>query len=136
MMTVFYSVGQLWYESRISWRLKRCLFISRVVNTALSSIEGVLPPQKHSTRRSRRRWSVLREELWRARRRAEEQVRTMTTKEVLCFWRLAPCDVEARVRRLKWAQTLVQNLAHHVQLVAAVVWEVASGAAHHAGFGR
>ena len=28
-MAAFYSVGQLWYESRVSWRLKRCFFISR-----------------------------------------------------------------------------------------------------------
>ena len=39
----FYSVGQLWYESRVSWRLKRCFFISRVVNTALSGIEAFCP---------------------------------------------------------------------------------------------
>ena len=37
-----------------------------------------------------------------ARRGAEGQVRTMTNKEVLRLWRLAPCDVEARVRRRKW----------------------------------
>ena len=43
MMTAFHSVGQLWYESRVSWRLKRCLFISRVVNTALSGIEAFCP---------------------------------------------------------------------------------------------
>ena len=43
MMTAFYLVGQLWYESRVSWRLKRCLFISRVVNTALSGIEAFCP---------------------------------------------------------------------------------------------
>ena len=51
---------------------------------------------------------------------AQGQVRTMTNKEVLRFWRLAPCDVEARVRRLKWAQTLVQNPAHHAQLITAL----------------
>ena len=45
-MAAFYSVGQLWYESRVSWRLKRCLFISRVVNTALSGIEAFCP-QRH-----------------------------------------------------------------------------------------
>ena len=42
-MAAFYSVGQLWYESRVSWRLKRCFFISRVVNTALSGIEAFWP---------------------------------------------------------------------------------------------
>ena len=41
-MTAFYSVGQLWYESRVSWRLKRCFFVGRVVNTALSGIEAFL----------------------------------------------------------------------------------------------
>ena len=42
-MTAFYSVGQLWYESRVSWRLKRCFFIGRVVNTVLSGIEVFCP---------------------------------------------------------------------------------------------
>ena len=42
-MAAFYSVGQLWYKSRVSWRLKRCFFISRVVNTALSGIEAFCP---------------------------------------------------------------------------------------------
>ena len=55
-----------------------------------------------------------------ARKGAQGQVRTMTNKEVLRFWRLAACDVEARVRRFKWSQTLVQNPAHHVQLIAAL----------------
>ena len=44
----------------------------------------------------------------------------MTNKEDLRFGRLVSCDVEARVRRLKWAQTLVQNLARHVQLIGAL----------------
>ena len=42
-MTAFYSVGQLWYESKVSRRLKRCFFIGRVVNTALSGIEPFRP---------------------------------------------------------------------------------------------
>ena len=42
-MTAFYTVGQLWSESRVSWRLKRCFFIGRVVNTALSGIEAFCP---------------------------------------------------------------------------------------------
>ena len=36
------------------------------------------------------------------------------------FWKLAPCDVEARVRRLKWAQTLVQDPSHHAQVLTAM----------------
>ena len=44
-MAAFYSVGQLWYESRVSWRLKRCFFISRVVNThrGFLSVESTVP---------------------------------------------------------------------------------------------
>ena len=48
------------------------------------------------------------------------QVRTLTNKEVLRFWKLAPCDVEARVRRLKRAQTLVQDPSHHAQVLTAM----------------
>ena len=55
-----------------------------------------------------------------ARRGEHGQVRTLTNKEVLRFWKLAPCDVEARVRRLKWAQTLVQDPSHHAQVLTAM----------------
>ena len=49
-MAAFYSVGQLWYESRVSWRLKRCFFISRVVNTAFSGIEAFCPSKAQLSR--------------------------------------------------------------------------------------
>ena len=52
-MTAFYTVGQLWYESRVSRRLKTCFFIGRVVNTAPSGIEACVP-RKHSNNRLRR----------------------------------------------------------------------------------
>ena len=42
-MTAFYTVGQLWIESRVSWRFKRCFFIGRVVNKGLSGIEAFCP---------------------------------------------------------------------------------------------
>ena len=61
-----------------------------------------------------------------ARRGEHGRVRTMTNKEVLRFWKLAPCDVEARVRRLKWAQTLVQDPPHHAQLITAMFGKLPS----------
>ena len=74
-----------------------------------------LVPRKHSINRLRR---------W---RRADHgRVRTMSNKEVLRFWKLAPCDVEARVRRLKWAQTVVQDPAHHTQLITAMFGKLPS----------
>ena len=115
-MTAFYSVGQLWYESRVSWRLKRCFFIGRVVNTAPSGIDifCFLKAQYQSltslvTCLARRVMAGAA-----ARRGDHGRVRTMTKKEVLRFWKLAPCDVEARVRRLKCAQTLVQDAPHTI----------------------
>ena len=61
-----------------------------------------------------------------ARRGEHGRVRTMSNKEVLRFWKLAPCDVEAGVRRLKWAQMLVQYPAHHTQLIAAMFGKLLS----------
>ena len=61
-----------------------------------------------------------------ARRRDHGRVRTMSNKEVLPFWKLAPCDVEARVRRLEWAQTLAQDPAHHTQLITAMFGKLLS----------
>ena len=49
-MTAFDTVGQSRSESRVWWRLKRCFFIGRVVNTALSGIEA----RKRSVNRLRR----------------------------------------------------------------------------------
>ena len=102
-MTAFYSVGQLWHESRVSWRLKRCFFIGRgqhssIWNRGLLSLEstvsiayvvGDLSGQEGDGRGSGEKG------------RAHGRVLTMSNKEVLRFWKLAPCDVEARVRRLK-----------------------------------
>ena len=105
-MAAFYSVGQLWYESRVSWRLKRCFFISRVVNTALSGIEAFCPSKaQYQALTSLVTCLARRVMAGAAARRGEHgQVRTLTNKELLRFWKLAACDVEARVRRLKWAQ--------------------------------
>ena len=121
-MAAFYSVGQLWYESRVSWRLKRCFFISRVVNTALSGIEAFCPSKaQYQALTSLVTCLARRVMAGAAARRGEHgQVRTLTNKEVLRFWKLAPCDVEARVRRLKWAQTLVQDPSHHAQVLTAM----------------
>ena len=128
-MTAFYSVGQLWYESRVSWRLKRCFFIGRVVNTAPSGIEAFLSLESTisiayvagdlSGEEGDGRCGGAKGEIM-------ESVRTMSNKEVPRFWKLAPCDVEARVRRLKWAQTLVQDPAHHTQLVTAMFGKLPS----------
>ena len=120
-MTAFCTVGQLWYESSVSWRLKRCFFIGRVVNTALSGIEAFCPWKAQYQSLTSLVTCLARRVMAgaAARRREHGRVRTMSNKEVLRFWKLAPCDVEARVRRLKWAQTLVQDPAHHTQLITA-----------------
>ena len=49
-MTAFYSGAR----AGLSWRPKRCFFIGRVVNTALSGIEALCLSRKHSTNRLRR----------------------------------------------------------------------------------
>ena len=70
-----------------------------------------------------------------ARRGEHRRVRTMFNKEVLRFWKLAPCDVEARVRRLKWAHTLVQDLAHQTQLITAMFGKLPSEPSSTLGLG-
>ena len=127
-MTAFYSVGQLWCESRVSWRLKRCFFIGRVVNTALSGIEAFCPSKAlYQSITSLVICLARRVMAGEAAGRGEHgRVRTMSNKEVLRFWKLAPCDVEARVRRLEWAQTLVQDPSHHTQLITAVFGKLPS----------
>ena len=127
-MAAFYSVGQLWYESRVSWRLKRCFFISRVVNTALSGIEAFCPSKAQYQSLTLLVTCLARREMVgaAARRREHGRIRTLTNKEVLRFWKLAPCDVEARARRLKWAQTLVQDPSHHAQVLTAMFGKLPS----------
>ena len=90
---------------------KRCFFIGRVVNTALSEIEAFCPSEaQYQSLTSLVTCLARRVMAGAAARRGEHgRVRTTTNKESLRFWKLAPCDVEAQVRRLKWAQTLVQD---------------------------
>ena len=61
-----------------------------------------------------------------ARRRDRGRVRTMSKRELLRFWKLAPYDVEARVRRLAWAQTLLQDPPHHTQLITVMFGKLPS----------
>eukprot|EP00974_Lingulodinium_polyedra_P095239 9228166-Lingulodinium_polyedra.AAC.1 len=44
----------------------------------------------------------------------------MNTKKVLAFWGLAECEIELRVRRLRWWQAVSLDPANSVQLLAAV----------------
>ena len=122
-MTAFCSVGQQWHESRVSRRLKRCLLISRVVNTALSGIEAFCP--------SKAQYQVLTSSVVFLARRmmAASAVRRRSTgagphhdEQRGVAFRLASCDAEARVRktqggRRRWCKT---NPAHHVHLIAAL----------------
>ena len=111
---------------------KRCFFIGRVVNTAPSGI-GAFCPSKAQYQSLTSLVTCLARRLMAgaaARRGEHGRVRTLTNKEVLRFWKLAPCDLETRVRRLKWAQTLVQDPAHHT-IHRCHVWETAVRAKHH-----
>ena len=119
-MTAFSLVGQLWYESGESWRLKRCIFVSRVVNTALSGIEAFCPSKAQYQALTSLVTCLARRVMAGAAVRRGEQGQVRTNKVVLSFWRLVPCDVESRVRRLKWAQTLVQNPQQNAQLLTAM----------------
>ena len=95
-MTAFYSVDQLWYESRV-WRLKRCFFIGRVVNTALSGIEAFCPSKaQYQSLSSLVTCPARRVMAGAAARKGDHgRVRTMSNKEVLRFWKLALCGVES-----------------------------------------
>ena len=113
-MTAFCSVGQLWYESRVSWRLKRRFFIGRVVNTAPSGIEAFCP--------SKAQYQSLKSLVL-----SSQEGDGRSSGEKGGSWACpAPCEVEARVRRLKWAQTLVQDPSHHTQLITAMFGKLPS----------
>ena len=61
-----------------------------------------------------------------ARRGEHVRIRTVSNKQVLRFSKLAPCDVEAGLRRLKWAQTLVQDPAYLTQLITVMFGKLPS----------
>ena len=84
-MAAFYSVGQLWYESRVSWRLKRSSTTSRAANTALSGIEAFCPSKaQHQALTSLVTCLARRVMAGAAARRGEHgRVRSLTNKEVL-----------------------------------------------------
>ena len=44
----------------------------------------------------------------------------MTTGEVLLHWRLLPCAVEARVRRIGWYQKIASEPENHVHILCAL----------------
>ena len=127
-MAAFYSVGQLWYESRVSWRLKRCFFISRVVNTALSGIEAFCPSKaQYQALTSLVTCLARRVMAGAAARRGEHgRVRTLTDKEVLRFWKLASAGAKTQMGTDVGAGPLAPRASAHCD-----VWEIACRTERH-----
>eukprot|EP00969_Alexandrium_andersonii_P063085 2778014-Alexandrium_andersonii.AAC.1 len=104
------------------WRWKRTILICKVQNTALSAVECFLP----SEAQHRRLDSIVAYYARVAMRgKACTKVNGVVTKSlssegVLRYWMLAPASVEAKVRRLRWWQTIAMDPDNNVQVLCAL----------------
>eukprot|EP00959_Pyramimonas_sp_CCMP1952_P223769 4678715-Pyramimonas_sp.AAC.1 len=126
MKVAFFRLGRSWYQKGVPHRWERCIFLCHVLNTGLSGVEAfVLTASQLRTlelavaglaRRAMRGEATWEDE--------DGQIRSMTTEEVMRWWRLVPIASELRVRRLRWLQACVRRPGAHKQMIAAVFGSV------------
>ena len=116
-----YQLGAFWYQKGIPGRWRRTVFTSAVLNTALSGIECFLPTDKQYDILSSLVAQLARKAMhgqasWEGKTHHE----SLTWRQVLSKWRVAPLHVEALVRRLRWYQSLAAHPGDSTQLLAAL----------------
>ena len=124
MRTSFYSLGSFWSHS-LPWKWKRSMLICKVQNAGLSAIEAFCFSATDYDRLDKAMARYCRIAM---RGKATDYdghggTRTWTNSAVLKFFRITPMAIEARVRRLKWWQTMVKTKGGGgaEQLLAAVL---------------
>jgi len=110
-------VKGFWY-TQAPMRVKRLMFISLVSGAGLSgTIAMVWTVQEHRTICSSL-VKKLRSLMGGAATFTEEQVRSLTSREVYRYWKLVPFALEATVQRIKAWQSVIRNPANHAHFLS------------------
>ena len=114
-------LGAFWVQENVPWRWRRSVFLGTVVNTALAGIEAFLPSKAQYDKLSMLvaqlgRRSMLGKACW----QGSAHKHCMTWQEVLTYWQIAPMHTEAKIRRLRWYQVMVEHPKDFVQVFAAI----------------
>ena len=115
----YYQIGRVWMEE-VPLKLQRSLFIAKVQNAGLSAIEAFVPAEGDYLKLDRALAALGRKAMAGAAHQEEEGRHScLGTYEVIKFWQLASTATEARVRRLRWYQTVAGEPSNNMQLLAA-----------------
>jgi len=114
------SMGSFWHSGAPK-RTLRLLFISKVQSQMCSAGEAMVFRDVDYKIMNTVLLKLLRSMMkGRACREGAEHREAMSGREVYTFWKLVPVEIELRVKRLRWLQTVLADQRHHMQLIAAI----------------
>eukprot|EP00959_Pyramimonas_sp_CCMP1952_P258118 5394749-Pyramimonas_sp.AAC.1 len=95
-------MGRFWQAPNIPYKWKRCVLLCHVVNSALSAVECFIP-STGQLRKLELAVAGLCRRAMRGKASWEDahHVRSLSSQQVLEYWKIIPLCVELRVRRLK-----------------------------------
>ena len=124
MKKAWVEAGKIWWQ-QIPYRFKRMMIIAFLINTVVSGLTtAVLTAaqlrymEKHLVKLMRA--AMGGKDSWTITVNDKEEIRCMTNKQVMAYWKVAPLSVETRVRRYKMYQAWAEDPEHHSQVLAAV----------------
>ena len=124
MKRAWCEAGKIWFE-KVPYRFMRLMITAFLVNTVLSGLTLAILSTRQFKHMEKGLVKLLRAAMrgkaaWSEEKEGKEVTRSLTNHQVLKYWRLAPLEVEARVRRFKQYQTWAAAPEHHTQALAAV----------------
>jgi len=125
--TAYFQVGSFWTEKGIPFKWKRSMFIAKVQQAALVNVEAFLPSRRDYAKLDSAVAAVGRLAM-RGKASTKDENGKVTsslgTSEVLKHWGLAPCSIEAKIRRLKWYQSMARYPKDSVQVLGALLGDL------------
>lgn len=118
----FFSLRRFWHASDVPWRWRHALFLCKVVNTALANVEAFCPsPAELGQLTMLAAYLGRRATSGAACTKGKDgQQVAMDPEAVLRHWRVCPMDLDARLRRLRWYQSMALYPSQYVQVLAAM----------------
>eukprot|EP00959_Pyramimonas_sp_CCMP1952_P403461 8454047-Pyramimonas_sp.AAC.1 len=120
----FHSLGGVW-SLPLPYRFTRLLLIGFAQNTILSGMEAFILSKNDYDKLDRGLAAMGRIAMrGKACTREEDKIRSMSTSQVLSFWKLAPSSIEMSVRRLRLYQGWARDYKNHVQVLCSLFGEM------------
>ena len=122
MLIAWRELGKFWHEKMVPFKLKRAIFISKVIGAGLSGTLSFCLSKQQYGLLDRRMLGFLRTMLKGACHEVEEdgKHKSWSDNQVLWYWKILPMWHEDAVRRIGWLKAMIMQPGEHSQVVAAV----------------